>query len=211
MYEAERQSMVDMQLKRRGITDKYLLTVMAHLPRHKFVPSMSASMAYGDFAVPIGQSQTISQPYIVAKMVELLDLEETDKVLEIGSGSGYTAAVLSSLCRKVIAFERIPELVQKSRKVLEELGIRNVKIAEGDGSAGNLHHYPYDKILVSAACPEIPKELIEQLVDGGIIVAPVGQRLNQRIIKIVKTDDGPVRTEHDTCIFVPLKGKRGFH
>lgn len=210
MYESERTSMIDNQLKRRGISNKYLLTVMNNLPRHKFVPSFSASMAYGDFAVPIGYSQTISQPYIVAKMIELLEPGEDDKVLEIGSGSGYVAAILASLSRKVIAYEKIPELAEKSKKNFQELGIKNVLVLTGDGSAGDIHYYPYDRIIISAACPEIPKELIEQLVEGGIIVAPVGQRLSQKLVKLVKTEKGNIITEHDPCIFVPLKGKRGF-
>ena len=210
MYEKEREAMIEVQLKRRGIDDDKLLFVMNAVPRHKFVPAATINLSYGDFAVPIGHSQTISQPFIVAQMINLLDVKESSKVLEIGSGSGYATAILSRLCAKVIAIEKVPELVEKSKKVLEELKIRNVKIITGDGSAGAIHYYPYNRILVSAACPEISKELIDQLAMGGILVAPVGSRLHQKLVKIVKTKTGLRETYHGDCAFVPLIGKKGF-
>jgi len=210
MFEKERSAMVEVQLKRRGIEDERLLFVMNSVPRHKFVPKEGVSLSYGDFAVPIGHSQTISQPFMTALMIELLNVEEFDKVLEIGSGSGYATAVLSGLCGKIIAVEKIPELAEKSKKLLHELKITNAKVVCGDGSVGEIHYYPYDRILVSAACPEIPKELISQLRIGGILVAPVGGRLRQTLVKIVKTKTGIKESYHGECSFVPLTGKKGF-
>lgn len=210
MYEKEREAMVEIQVKRRGIENEKLLFVMNAVPRHKFVPQATINLSYGDFAVPIGHSQTISQPYIIALMIDLLDVNEFGKVLEIGSGSGYSTAILSRLAGKVVALEKIPELAQKSKKILAELKIKNVKIGTGDGSVGEIHHYPYDRILLNAACPSVPQELIDQLKMGGILVAPVGSRLHQKIIKIVKTKNGLKETHHGDCAFVPLIGKKGF-
>jgi len=210
MREADRNTMVELQLKKRGISNEAELFAMRHVPRHIFVPEDRARMAYEDFAIPIGYSQTISQPYIVAQMIELLDPDSEDKVLEVGSGSGYACAVLSRLCSKVVGVESVPELVEKSKQALKELKILNVRIVKGDGSQGEMHYQPYDKILISAACPAIPGPLLEQLRVGGIIVAPVGERLHQKITKVVKGKDGVTETLHGDCVFVPLTGKSGF-
>lgn len=210
MFEKERETMVEYQLKRRGITNDKVLHAMFQIPRHKFIPEVSTPMAYGDFAVPIGQAQTISQPYIVAKMIELLDPMFEDKILEVGSGSGYVVALLSKMCNKVIGVERIPALIEESRKKLKDLKITNAGVVEGDGSMGAIHYQPFNKIIVSAACPEIPEDLVSQLKMNGIIVVPVGDRMKQKIIKATKTPKGLITEEYDQCSFVPLMGKGGF-
>ncbi|MCF7866777.1 protein-L-isoaspartate(D-aspartate) O-methyltransferase [Candidatus Woesearchaeota archaeon] len=210
MYEKERESMVEFQLKKRGIENPYVLEVMRMVPRHEFIPEVSKPMAYGDFAVPIGQGQTASQPYIVAKMIELLEPRRTDKVLEIGSGLGYAAAVLSKLSGKVIGIERIPEFAQKANKNLSMTGSKNARIIVGDGSIGAIHYYPFDRVLISTACPEIPEDIIQQTRNNGIIVAPVGDRMKQKLIRARKTPQGLKIEEHGTVAFVPMLGKKGF-
>ena len=210
MYEKEREVMIDFQLRRRGISNEKILSVMAMTPRHEFVPEISRSLSYGDFAIPIKGSQTISQPYIVAKMLELLDPHSDEKILEVGSGSGYVTALLSRMSMKVIGVEKVPELVETSRKTLKKLGIKNAGIVEGDGSLGQVHYQTYDKIIVSAACPEIPQELLDQLKNGGILVAPVGSRMQQKLVKITKKGPKTEKEEHDSCAFLPLLGKKGF-
>jgi len=210
MFEKERQTMVEYQLKKRGITNDRVLTAMNVVPRHIFIPEVSRVMAYGDFAVPIGQAQTISQPYIVAKMLELLDPQFEDKILEVGSGSGYVVALLSKLCTKVIGVERIPTLVTESRAKLKELKITNAGIVEGDGSLGVIHYQPFSKIIVSAACPEIPEDLVTQLKMNGTLIIPIGDRMKQKIIKATKTPKGLKLDECGDCSFVPLMGQAGF-
>ncbi len=210
MFEKERQIMVDYQLKKRGIEDDRILDVMFQVPRHLFIPEASRAMAYGDFSIPIGQGQTISQPYVVAKMIDLLGPSFEDKVLEIGSGSGYVIAILSKMSKKIIGVERIPALVEESKKKLKELKINNARIIEGDGSIGAIHYQPFTKILVSAACPEIPEDLISQLKMNGTIVIPIGDRVKQKIVKAIKTPKGLKIEQYDDCSFVPLIGKAGF-
>ncbi len=210
MYESERKQMVEFQLKRRGISDKGVLEAMHSVPRHLFLSETTRSMAYGDFAVPITNNQTISQPYIVAQMLELLDLNKSDRVLEVGSGSGYVLALLSRLVRKAIGLERIPELAEKSRKPLKEVKADNVIVIQGDGSEGKVQYAPFDKILVSAAVPEPPKKLLDQLKTGGILVAPIGSRMQQKLVRITKLPNGYKETYHGDCAFVPLIGKGGF-
>lgn len=210
MFEKERTAMVEHQLVKRGITNKYLLEVMRLLPRHKFLPETAKVMAYGDFAIPIGNNQTMSQPYIVAKMIELLEPTKLDKVLEVGTGSGYTAGILGQLARKVVTVERVPELAEKAKKTLRALKILNTGVMIGDGSVGAIHYYPFDKILISAACPKVPEEIIQQLRINGVIVAPIGDRMKQRITRIVKSREGLIETQYDVCSFVPLIGKNGF-
>lgn len=210
MYEKERSSMVEFQLKNRGIENPYVIEVMNTLPRHEFIPEISKSMAYGDFAVPIGQGQTISQPYIVAKFAELAQPRKSDKILEIGTGSGYMAAILAKLAGKVISIERNTKLADQAKKVTKKLGIKNLRVIVGDGSIGAIHYYPFDKIIISAAIPEIPTELIQQLKNNGVIVAPVGDRMKQKITKLIKTPSGIKETTYGECAFVPLLGKNGF-
>jgi protein-L-isoaspartate(D-aspartate) O-methyltransferase len=210
MYEKERQLMVELQLVKRGIKNEDVLKIMKEVPRHLFVPVASRALAYADLAIPVGHAQTTSQPFIVARMLELLDVKVSDRVLEIGAGSGYVVALLSKLGDKVIGLERIPELVEDARKNLKEAGITRARVINMDGSAGAMPYCPYDKILISAACPKIPDELYVQLRPGGVIVAPVGDRMKQVLVKSTKTEKGHVEETFDSCIFVPLMGKNGF-
>jgi protein-L-isoaspartate(D-aspartate) O-methyltransferase len=202
--------MVEVQLMARGISDKRLLEVMEKIPRHLFVPDNIKEYAYDDSALPIGEGQTISQPYMVTIMTELLELKGTEKVLEVGTGSGYQAAILSSLCKKVISVERIKPLADKSAKLLAELGYNNVEVVVGDGTEGYEPESPYDGIIVTAACPDIPDPLIRQLKEGGRLILPVGERYSQTLI-IVRKEGGKIETEQSIgCVFVPLIGKYGF-
>lgn len=205
----EIQSMIS-TITRRGVTNKKVLDSMSLVNRSLFVPEPSKNLAYSDLALPIGQAQTISQPYIVAKMLELLDPQPSDKILEIGSGSGYVCAILSKISSKVIGLEINEELAKISRETLKKLKIPNTRILNQDGSQGFIQGYPYDKILISAATPKITNEIIDQLNPGGILVAPVGDRMNQTLIKIIKTPKGIIKEEHDQVMFVPLLGKKGF-
>jgi protein-L-isoaspartate(D-aspartate) O-methyltransferase len=211
MYEKERKNMIDMQLIKRGIKNSDVLRVMDEVPRHLFIPISSRSLAYADLAMPIGHAQTVSQPYIVARMLEILNPKKHERVLEIGAGSGYVVALLSNLCDKVIGLEKIPELVDNARDNLKEIGgAPNARIINMDGSAGAMPYCPYDKILISAACPKIPEELFVQLKPNGVIVAPVGDRAKQTIVKLTKTESGFKEEKFETCSFVPLVGKNGF-
>lgn len=208
MYEEKREHMVNHHLKRRDITDKNVLEAMKEVERHEFIPEKRRDLAYGDFAIPLKDGLTISQPYIVAKMLQLLQLQPTDKLLEIGSGSGYALAVASKIVDKAIGIELDEDLIKQSKETHKKLGITNTKIVKGDGSKGLISHHPYTKILISAATPKIPEILMQQLKPNGIIVAPIGDRMNQKITKIIKKDKA--KEEHDSCRFVPLKGKHGF-
>jgi len=202
--------MVENQLKSRGIKDKRLLEVIGKIPRHLFVPDNIKEYAYDDSALPIGEGQTISQPYMVAIMTELLELKGTEKVLEVGTGSGYQAAILSSLCKKVISVERIKPLADKADKLLAELGHSNVEVVVGDGTEGYEPESPYDGIIVTAACPVVPEPLLKQLKNGGRLVLPVGERYSQTLT-IVRKKGEKVETEQSIgCVFVPLIGKYGF-
>jgi protein-L-isoaspartate(D-aspartate) O-methyltransferase len=210
MFEKERKLMVDMQLAKKGIKNENVLKVMNEVSRHSFVPISSRSLAYADLAIPIGHAQTISQPFIIAKMIQLLDPQAHERILEIGSGSGYVVALLSKLSDKVIGLETIPELVEFAKKNLQEEGIKNARIIGMDGSAGAMSYCPYDKILISAACPKIPEELYVQLKPNGVIVAPVGDRARQVIVRARMSKTGVVEEKFDSCSFVPLVGKNGF-
>jgi protein-L-isoaspartate(D-aspartate) O-methyltransferase len=202
--------MVDTQLVPRGITDARVLDAMRTVPRHRFVgPGMEAS-AYGDHALPIGHGQTISQPYMVALMTQELGLAGHERVLEIGTGSGYQTAILARLAEQVFSVERIGALAESARRVLEELGVTNVAIQVGDGTIGWTEYAPYDRILVTAGAPDVPKSLIEQLADRGIMVVPVGTQGFQDL-KIVTKEGGETRTRSGGgCVFVPLLGKEGW-
>lgn len=201
--------MIDEQLVPRGISDKRLLKAFQKVERHKFVPGAVADNACSDYPLPIGENQTISQPYIAALMTEALQLTGKEKVLEIGSGSGYQAAILAELAKEVYTIERFESLTERAKKTLSGLGYSNVKIKSGDGTLGWPQAAPFDRILVAAAGPRIPEPLTEQLKDGGIIVMPVGGGFSQILTKAVKTGAKLKITEICSCVFVPLSGKHG--
>ena len=202
--------MVEEQLRRRGIRDERVLTAMAKVPRDAFVAAEDAPNAYGDSPLPIGAGQTISQPYIVAAMLEQLELRPQDRVLEVGTGTGYEAVILGELTAEVWTIERQPELAETARSILQRLGYANVHVVQGDGSRGLPDQAPFDKILVAAAAPRIPEMLIEQLADGGKMIVPVGTRQEQQLQLIRKTSDQVTVTPRDLCRFVPLVGEQGW-
>ena len=206
----KRARMVEEQLRSRGIRDERLLAAMAKVPREEFIPSEDAANAYGDFPLPIGDGQTISQPYIVAAMVEVLELNPEDRVLEVGTGTGYQAAILGKLAADVWTIERHAELADQAREILYRLGYKNVHVLHGDGSLGLPEHAPFNKILVAAAAPRVPETLVAQLADGGRLVVPVGSRSEQQVEVIRKLGDQISITKHDLCRFVPLVGAQGW-
>lgn len=209
-FEALRSDLVEFQIKERGITDPRILDAFRKVPRHLFVPENMQAAAYDDFAMPIGSGQTISQPYMVAIMTEKLALIGAEKVLEVGTGSGYQAAILAELAKKVITVEKIAELSEKAGKVLLELGYMNVELKIGDGTEGYPPEAPYDGIIVTAACPAPPPPLIDQLAEGGRLVLPVGDRYLQNLT-IIRKIGGTIETETSIgCMFVPLIGRFGF-
>lgn len=205
-YRRERIRMVDQQIRARGIKDPSVLRAMEKVPRHRFVPSSALGLSYADMPLPIGLGQTISQPYIVAYMTEAIGITREAKVLEIGTGSGYQAAVLGELAREVYTIEILPELAERSRLVLEELGYRNVFVKAGNGYLGWPEHGPFDAIVVTAAPDEIPKPLIEQLAVGGKMVIPVGTGQQQMTI-LTKTREGVTEKRTLPVRFVPMTGK----
>ncbi len=206
-----RREMVRRQLASRGITNERVLKAFLEVPREEFVPPQMRIYAYEDGPLSIGYGQTISQPYMCALMTELLDPQPEDRVLEIGTGSGYQAAILSRLVKEVYTVERIPELAERAKKVLEKLGYDNVFVKVSDGTLGWPEFAPYDKIIVTAGAPKVPKGLLEQLKEGGRMVIPVGPRHAQVLKVISKLDDSSVVEEEDTpCIFVPLIGEDGW-
>ena len=203
-FVAERQQMVEAQLRRRGIRDQRLLSAMASVPRHEFVEARYRSQAYEDHPLPIDAGQTISQPYIVALMLELLQLDSKSKVLEIGTGSGYQAAVLSKLAGQVYTVERHPELARQAADTLSRLGLGNVSVVTGDGSRGLAEHAPFDAIVVSAAAAQIPPALFEQLREGGRMIIPVGLPEAQELQLVRKQAGKAVISLGEGCRFVPL-------
>ena len=209
-YVRARERMVKEQLVSRGIHDPRVLRAMAHVPRHLFVESELWDQAYEDHPLPIGANQTISQPYIVALMAEALELTGAERVLEVGTGSGYAAAVLSELCAAVFTVEAVAELGLKARSVLISLGYRNVSVLIGDGTLGWEAHAPYDAVIISAAAPCIPRPLIEQLKIPGYLVFPMGEKELQTLVRIRK-DQAGIREEYlGECHFVKLKGQYGW-
>jgi protein-L-isoaspartate(D-aspartate) O-methyltransferase len=202
--------MVTYQIQARGIKDPRLLMAMAKVPRHLFVDEALQSQAYNDYPLPIGEKQTISQPYIVALMTEALDLTPDDRILEIGTGSGYQTAILAELSAKVYSIERIQSLVARARKLFDQLGCLNIVVTIGDGSLGWKEYAPFDAILVTAGSPEVPKPLMEQLADGGRLVVPVGDRYSQDLIKVVRTKDDFQQFNLGGCRFVDLIGEHGW-
>lgn len=205
----KRLEMVEQQIKARGVTDERTLEAMRRVPRHRFIPKLYLADAYGDYPLPIGEGQTISQPYIVGFMTEQLELRPGCKVLEVGTGSGYQAAVLSSLCGHVYTIEILPGLGKAAEERLKELGCNNVTVKIGDGYHGWKEHAPFDAIIVTAAASSIPEDLIEQLKPGGTMVIPVGETLDiQNLIKVEKHTDGSVSRQNLLPVrFVPLTGE----
>lgn len=208
--ELARRDMVDRQLRKRNISSLGVLEAMDSVPRHLFVPPEHIGDAYADTPLPIGMGQTISQPYMVAAMADALWPKGPEKLLEIGGGSGYQAAVLSLLAREVIAVESQPALADAARARLARLGYNNVRIETGDGSQGWPPDAPYDAILVTAAAPYVPPPLIEQLADGGRLVIPVGSATQQELLRIIKREGRTTRESLFACRFVPLLGRFGW-
>ncbi|HBG46080.1 MAG TPA: protein-L-isoaspartate O-methyltransferase [Deltaproteobacteria bacterium] len=210
IYERSRQHMLDTQLIPRGITRAEVLHAMLSVPRHIFVDGALHSQAYTDYPLPIGEKQTISQPYMVAFMAESLGLTGRERVLEIGTGSGYQAAVLSMLAEKVYSVERISKIADKARKTLDSLLCRNVIIRVADGTLGWPDEAPFDAIIVAAGSPQVPPALIEQMRPGGRLVIPVGEEESQKLLRITKTAHGASTEVLGGCKFVKLIGKDGW-
>jgi len=206
VFRERREAMVRDQLRRRRIRDERVLRAMSAVPRHLFVPRFLQEVAYADGALPIGHRQTISQPYMVALMLEALELEGNERVLEVGAGSGYQAALLAELAGEVWSIEIVPELAEAARERLGRLGYGNAHVVVGDGSGGLPEHAPYDAIVVAAGAPHVPPALVEQLEPSGRLVIPVGRMGNQTLRRITR-EDGEVSTENLVgCAFVPLVG-----
>ena len=199
-----RMEMVNAQLRARGIGDQRVLDAMTRVPRHEFTPESYRSQAYEDHPVPIAEEQTISQPYIVAIMLEALALQASDKVLEIGTGSGYVTALLAELAARVVSIERHDSLAATARQLLSAMGYQNVRVITGDGSAGFAECAPYDKIIVSAAAPQLPHALVNQLAEGGRMIVPVGREDTQQLQLIEMCDGRPHTIFREMCRFVPL-------
>ncbi|HWN92557.1 MAG TPA: protein-L-isoaspartate(D-aspartate) O-methyltransferase [Verrucomicrobiae bacterium] len=206
-YARERERMVAEQLVPRGIKDPRVLEAMGKVPRHLFVDEALRDKAYGDHPLPIGEGQTISQPFMVGRMSELLRLAGTEKVLEVGTGSGYQAAVLAQLAGRVCAIERLAKLATRARETLEGLGITNVWVRTANGTFGWPDEAPFDRILVAAGGPSVPPPLLEQLAEGGRMVMPVGPATYQKLQVIDKIGGQPRVTEDSECVFVKLIGK----
>jgi protein-L-isoaspartate(D-aspartate) O-methyltransferase len=207
---AARHRMVEEQLRARDIVDERVLEAMERVPRELFVPEGERHRAYADAALPIGHGQTISQPYMVARIAEVLALSGGEKVLDVGTGSGYQAAVLAELADEVHTIERIPELAEQARKNLAEAGYERVHVDVGDGSLGLPEHAPFTAIAVAAAAPGLPEILYEQLEPRGRLAVPVGGRWGQRLEVIVRSPEGPAVVHSVPCRFVPLVGEQGF-
>ncbi|MGB9180612.1 MAG: protein-L-isoaspartate(D-aspartate) O-methyltransferase [Pyrinomonadaceae bacterium] len=210
-YRIPRERMVKRLREHYRIQDERVLDAMLSVPRHLFVPEALQSNAYGDHALPIAANQTISQPYIVARMTELLELDAWSRVLEIGAGSGYQTAVLARCAAQVYSIERIAELAREAQARIRSLGIYNATVKCFDGTLGWSAHAPYDAILVAAGGPDVPEPLEAQLKIGGRLVVPVGQtRESQNLIRVIKTEKGYEREDHGPCAFVPLIGHYGW-
>ena len=204
-----RHDMFEKQLHLRGIRDERVLQAMLRVPRHEFAPERFCDQAYEDHPLPIGEGQTISQPYIVALMLAALAVSPSDKALEVGTGSGYVTALLAELVKEVVSIERHPSLADNARHLLTDLGYKNVRVLAGDGSRGVPEFAPYDAIIVSAAAPELPQELIEQLADGGRMIVPVGENDSQQLQFIYKEDGRVISRMRELCRFVPLVSEGG--
>jgi protein-L-isoaspartate(D-aspartate) O-methyltransferase len=212
-YAKQRKKMVDSQIRSRGVRDERVLRAMEKIPRHLFIDEGLIDQAYNDNPLPIGEKQTISQPYIVALMTEALELKGREKVLELGTGSGYQAAILAELADRVFTVERLASLAQKARKLLESLNYYNVVIRVGDGTYGWREESPFDAIAVSAGSPSIPRMLVEQLAIGGRLVIPVGGRYSQSLVKLTRLSENPDDVKKEDlggCRFVSLIGEHGW-
>ena len=210
-YLFQRQQMVETQLSNRGIKDKRIINAFLKIPRHLFAGEPNIKQAYEDNPLPIGYNQTISQPYMVAFMLEQLDLHSNYKVLEIGTGSGYQTALLAELSNQVYTMDRLPELAQTAQKRLELLGYRSIHYQTGDGTLGWEEFAPFDRIIVSAGSPRIPNKLIEQLsADSGILLCPVGNEFSQDLIRVIKRADHVEQDKLGSCVFVKLVGSEGW-
>jgi len=209
-YERQRQEMVRRQIQGRGVTDPKVLAAMSKVPRHLFVSEALRDQAYGDFPLPIGEQQTISQPYIVAEMTQALQPDEEDRMLEIGTGSGYQAAVLAEIVFRVYTIEKIHSLYLSSRKMFDKLHYHNIVTKYSDGTSGWSDESPFDGIIVTAGSPGIPQPLVSQLAMGGRMVIPVGDRYSQELIKLYKDEHGIHKTNLGGCRFVKLVGEYGW-
>ena len=211
IFSLARERMVRDQIEARGIKDKRLLNIMRKIPRHLFVEEALRDQAYNDYPLPIGEGQTISQPYIVALMTEALELKGQEKVLEIGTGCGYQTAILAELAQSVFTIERVPTLMQRAKAILDSLGYFNVAYKTGNGTLGWPEVAPFQGIIVTAAAPEIPQPYVEQLEPGGKMVIPLGDKFSQVLYKIIKLPDGRIKKQYLCgCRFVPLVGIYGW-
>ncbi len=209
-FERQREDMVRQQIEARGITDPAVLAAMRKVPRHLFVSEALRDQAYGDYPLPIGEQQTISQPYIVAEMTQALALSPEDRVLEIGTGSGYQAAVLAEIAFRVYTIERIYPLYTRARKLFDQLRYHNIVMRYGDGTAGWAEEAPFDAIIVTAGAPRIPRVLVDQLAIGGRLVLPVGDQYTQDLIKVYRDENGLHQANLGGCRFVKLVGEHGW-
>ena len=209
-YQRQREAMVKKQIESRGITDLKVLEALRKVPRHLFVSEALRDQAYGDFPLPVGEQQTISQPYIVAEMTQALQLGKEDRVLEIGTGSGYQAAILAEIVFRVYTIERIHSLFINARKIFDKLRYHNIVTKYSDGTSGWTDESPFDAIVVTAGAPEIPNILVSQLAVGGRMVIPVGNHYSQDLIKLYKNEEGVRTTSLGGCRFVKLVGEHGW-
>jgi protein-L-isoaspartate(D-aspartate) O-methyltransferase len=209
-YDRLRLNMVEKQIEARGIKQANVLAAMRKVPRHLFVSEALMDQAYNDFPLPIGEQQTISQPYIVAEMTQALHLTKNDRVLEIGTGSGYQAAILAQIAYRVYTVERIHSLYVKARKLFDQLGYHNIVTRYSDGTSGWKDESPFDAVMVTAGAPEIPEVLVNQLAVGGRMVIPVGNQYTQDLVKLVRDNQGIHQTNLGGCRFVKLVGEHGW-
>jgi len=209
-FEALRARMVAEQLERRGISDPRVLEAMGTVPREAFTDADDRKRAYEDIPIQIGWGQTISQPYMVALICEAAAVRAGDRVLDVGTGSGYQAAVLAELAQEVHTIERLRQLAERAREKLDAAGYQRVQVHLGDGSLGDAEHAPFEAITVAAAAPELPQSLYDQLVPGGRLVIPVGDRRGQRLEVVIKSPEGPAVAHSVECRFVPLVGEEGY-
>jgi protein-L-isoaspartate(D-aspartate) O-methyltransferase len=209
-YERQREEMVRSQIEARGIKEPKVLSAFREVPRHLFVSEALSDQAYGDYPLPIGEQQTISQPYIVAEMTQALELGDNDRVLEIGTGSGYQAAILAQIVYRVYSIERIRSLYLKARNLFDKLHYHNIVTKYADGTQGWQEESPFDAIVVTAGAPEIPNVLVEQLVEGGRLVVPVGNQHTQELVKIYREEKNIQQTNLGGCRFVKLVGEHGW-
>ncbi len=210
-YKRQREEMVQKQIAARGITDPKVLAAFRKVPRHLFVSEALRDQAYGDYPLPIGEQQTISQPYIVAEMTQALEVNKDDRVLEIGTGSGYQAAILAEVVYRVYTIERIRSLYVQTRKLLDELNYHSIVMRCSDGTSGWQDESPFDAIIVTAGAPDVPLILLDQLAEGGRLVVPVGNQHSQDLIKYTKDKKGVHKTNLGGCRFVKLIGAHGWN